>query len=313
MRRVYNFLVRFKFFSLFVKLTQRIRLPGFEGLPLFDVTKFFFKGIYNGAITTRASALAFTFFLALFPSIIFLFTMIAYLPIKGFQDELLQLIKDLLPDNAYKLAYSTIFDIIKHQHGGLLSIGFVASIYFSTNGINALINAFNKSHHYVETRKPLQQYIVSLILVFAFAIMVIISISLIVFTEYLLHEMVHHGWIKTRSIVFSIKIGRWIIICALFFLVISFLYYLGPANKNNWRFVSAGSTLATLLSLLTSILFTYYVNNFGNYNKVYGSIGTLIVILLWIYFNAVILLIGFELNASIDNAKKIKLKSSVTE
>ncbi len=283
---------------------KRIRLPGFEGLPFYDVLIFFYKGIKNGAITTRASALAFTFFLAMFPAIIFFFTMIAYIPMKGFQDELLQLIKDLLPDNAYKLAYSTIFDIIKHQHGGLLSVGFIASIYLSTNGINALINSFNKSHHYVETRKPLQQYIVSLILVFTFAIMVIISISLIVFTEYLLHEMAHRGWIKTRGIIYSKKSGRWINICVLFFLVISFLYYLGPASKNNWRFISAGSTLATLLSLTTAILFTYYVNNFGNYNKVYGSIGTLIVILLWLYFNSMILLIGFELNASIDNAKK---------
>src|ERR1035437_3357528 len=213
-------------------------------------------------------------------------------------------------DNAYTLASSTITDIIKHQRSGLLSITFLVSIYLSTNGINAMINAFNKSHHYIETRKPVQQYIVSLILVFAFAIMVIISISLVVFTEYLLHQMVHWGWIKTKTIVLMVRTGRWIIICVLFFLSISFLYYLGPAKKNNWRFFSAGSTLATLLSLLTSILFTYYVNNFASYNKVYGSIGTLIVILLWIYFNSMILLIGFELNASIYTAKRKKKKDT---
>jgi membrane protein len=304
MSKVFKFLMRFKFINLFIRLTKRIYIPGFEGLPLFDVSNFFYKGMKNGAINTRASSLAFKFFLALFPAIIFIFTMIAFIPVKGFQDELMRIIRDLLPDNAYTLASSTITDIIKHQRSGLLSITFLVSIYLSTNGINAMINAFNKSHHYIETRKPVQQYIVSLILVFAFAIMVIISISLVVFTEYILHEMVPRGWIKTKTIVLMVRTGRWIIICVLFFLSISFLYYLGPAKKNNWRFFSAGSTLATLLSLLTSILFTYYVNNFASYNKVYGSIGTLIVILLWIYFNSMILLIGFELNASIDNAKK---------
>jgi|SRR5665213_1482482 len=304
MSKVFKFLSRFKLFIILIRLTKRIYIPGFEGLPLFDVSNFFYKGMKNGAINTRASSLAFKFFLALFPAIIFLFTMIAFIPAKGFQDELMFFIKNLLPDNAYSLASTTITDIIKHQHGGLLSVTFIVSIYLSTNGINAMINAFNKSHHYIETRKPIQQYVVSLILVFAFAIMVIISISLVVFTEYVLHQMAHWGLIKTKGIVLMVRTGRWIIICVLFFLSISFLYYLGPAKKNNWRFISAGSTLATLLSLITSIGFTYYVNNFASYNKVYGSIGTLIVILLWIYFNSMILLIGFELNASIDNAKK---------
>src|ERR1035437_763195 len=212
MSKVFKFLMRFKFINLFIRLTKRIYIPGFEGLPLFDVSNFFYKGMKNGAINTRASSLAFKFFLALFPAIIFIFTMIAFIPVKGFQDELMRIIRDLLPDNAYTLASSTITDIIKHQRSGLLSITFLVSIYLSTNGINAIINAFNKSHHYIETRKPVQQYIVSLILVFAFAIMVIISISLVVFTEYILHEMVPRGWIKTKTIVFMVRTGRWIII-----------------------------------------------------------------------------------------------------
>ncbi|MEI6816481.1 MAG: YihY/virulence factor BrkB family protein [Bacteroidota bacterium] len=309
MDKIIKYLLSLPFFSFLVKLSKRIVPPGFEGMPLYNVTEFFYKGFKNGAVNMRASSLAYKFFLALFPGIIFLFTLIAYVPISGFQDQLLQLIKDLLPDNAYKLASSTITDIIKHQHGGLLSVVFIASIYFSINAVNSMITLFNKSHHYVETRKPLQQYVVAIILTFSFAIMVMLSVGLIVFTEFLLHKMAHLGWIKTKGIVFAIKTGRWLIISVLMFLVVSFLYYLGPAKHNNWRFASVGSTLATLLMLLTSIIFTYYVNNFANYNKVYGSIGTLIVILLWIYFNAMILLIGFELNASIDIAKKRSIQT----
>jgi membrane protein len=114
--------------------------------------------------------------------------------------------------------------------------------------------------------------------------------------------------IKNKTQVFLLVAGKWTVVLAVFFLAISFLYYYGPSVKKRWRFISAGSTFASLLSIFTSIGFAYFVNNFGKYNTIYGSIGTLIVIMLWIYFNSYILLLGFELNASIDNAKKHKLR-----
>jgi membrane protein len=121
--------------------------------------------------------------------------------------------------------------------------------------------------------------------------------------EYFIRWMFHHGWLKNKTQLFIILTFKWLVIAALLFFTISFIYYYGPAKKRKWRFISAGSTLATCLSILTSIGFSYFVNNFGQYNKLYGSMGTLIVVLLWIYFNSLILLIGFELNASINKAK----------
>ena len=281
---------------------KKIVLPGFEKVPLYNVMKFFFQGIQKGAITSRASAVAYSFFLGIFPSIIFLFTLIPYVPIDNFQQQLMQLLSELMPKAAYESTQSTLEEIITHQNSGLLSFGFIAALYFSTNGFAAMISAFNNTYHEIETRTWLMQRMVSLLLVLIITVLLITAIGLIIFSELALNKMFEQGAFSY----FLLRTGRWIILFMLCFCMISFMYYLGPAKKVKWRFISAGSTLATFLSIVTSIGFTYYVNHFGKYNKLYGSIGTLIIIMLWIYFNALTILIGFELNASIDNAKKVK-------
>ncbi len=296
-------LFRSNFVFSFIHLSKRLVLPGFDGMSVNFVWKFFIKGIQKGAITSRASSLAFNFFLALFPAIIFFFTLIPYVPIPHFQDQLLELIKNVLPDNAYLAARSTIEDIIRHQRGGLLSFGFIAALYFATNGMHAMIDAFNRTYHSIETRSFLKQRAISVILTIVLSFLVTLAISLMITNEYLIKWIVKHGLIKSKTQIFILLSFKWLIISALLFFAISFIYYFGPSRKTKWRFISAGSTLATILSILTSLGFTYFVNNFGQYNKLYGSVGTLIVVLLWMYFNSLILLIGFELNASINKAK----------
>jgi membrane protein len=282
-----------------VTLSQKIVFPGFQGVPLYYVLKFFGRGLQKGALQTRASALAFHLFLALFPTIIFLFTLIPYLPIDNFQDQLLSIMQEFLPHSAFEATRTTIVDIVSHQRGGLLSVGFLAALYFSTNGFHVMIEAFNRSYHAVETRPWYMQRLVSLVLVIIATVLIFTGITLIIFSEIILNKMIFMG----DSLQYLVIAGRFVIIFALFFCTISFMYFLGPAKKVRWKFINAGSTMGTLLSMLTSYGFAYYVNNFGQYNKLYGSIGTLIVILLWIYFNSYVLLLGFELNASIENAK----------
>jgi len=283
-----------------IKATRNIIIPGFEGLSLYIVSKFFFKGLKNGAINMRATSLAFSFFMALFPSIIFLFTLIPYIPIDNFQDYLFNLLKELLPQNAFQATEETITDILKNQRGSLLSIGFFTALYFSTNGFNAMINAFNESYHEFETRKPLQQRLVALIMVLISVLLIIVAIGLIIFSEIILNSFIDSHGVTYYLLLF----GKWSILFLLCFSFIAFNYYLGPKRKNNWKFFSVGSWFATILTVITSIGFSYYVNNFGNYNKLYGSIGTLIVIMLWLYINSLILLLGFDLNASVKTAKK---------
>ena len=288
----------------FIAYTKRIALPGFEKMPIYDVADFFFTGIQRGSIVTRAQSLAFSFFLAIFPAIIFLFSLIPYVPISNFQNEIMKLIESVLPQNAYLTVRSTIEDIIRIQRGGLLSVGFIMAMYFTTNGFMTMMRGFNSSYHVVESRSPFQQRKVAFVLTFILSILVIVSTTLIIFSEFATEYLVEHSILKSKTQVILIMFGKWTVVLALFFFAISFLYYYAPAVKKTYRFISAGSTLATLLSIVVSTGFAYFVNHFGQYNKIYGSIGTLIVIMLWIYFNSVILILGFELNASIDNAKK---------
>ncbi len=237
--------------------------------------------------------------MAVFPSIIFLFTLIPFVPIDNFQITLFELLREVMPKAAFEAAEETIADIIKNQNGSLLSIGFISALYFSTNGFNAMIEGFNNTYHQIETRSMLKQRLVALALVLITTLLVIIAITLIIYSALLLAEIP-----LGNASYYFIQFGRFIIIFLLFFSIISFIYNLGPANKKGWRLISAGATFTTILTMLTSVGFAYYVNNFGTYNKLYGSIGTLIIVLLWIYFNSIILLLGFELNASIHSAKK---------
>jgi membrane protein len=282
---------------------RSIVFPGFDGMSLYDVVDFFIRGIQRGSITSRASAFSFNFFLAVFPAIIFFFTIIPYIPISGFQDTLLDLLRDFIPEKVYGTVEETLFDIIKRPHGGLLSVGFILAMYFSTNGINSLIESFNQTYHTIETRSAFKQRLVSILLVLILSVLVIVAIVLMivgpVVLEFLAQRDILHNNFTIRLIIF----GKWIVVVALFFFAFSFLYYLAPAKSGHFRFISAGSSLATLLTILTSVGFNYYANNFIRYNSLYGSIGTLMIVMLWIYFNAIIVLIGFELNASISKAR----------
>ena len=295
-------LVKFKPAHKTFKASKSIILPGFEGLSLYLVSKFFFQGIRNGALNMRATSLAFSFFLALFPSVIFLFTLIPYIPIDHFQDELFNLMKSLLPQSAFEATEETIIDIIKTPRGGLLSFGFISALYFSTNGFNAMINAFNETYHQIETRSPIMQRLVSLLIVIVTTLLLLTAIALIIGTQLLFQQFIK----KDNVEYYLIFYGQWLILLALCYSFISFNYFMGPKNSRGWRFFSAGSFFATILTIITSVIFAYYVNNFGNYNKLYGSIGTLIVIMLWLYINSLILLLGFDLNVSINRAKQEK-------
>lgn len=303
LKRIITSLVKSFVVVFTINLSKKIILPGFQKLPLFDVAVFFFRGMQKGALPMRASAVAFSFFLAIFPSIIFVFTLIPYIPIDNFQEKLLGLLEAFMPHNAYEATKDTIMDIVTNQRGGLLSVGFLSALYFSTNGFNALITAFNNTYHEIETRTPFQQRVVAMLLVIISTLLMTIAIGLIIFSEFALNYIFEKGQVSY----YLILIGQWIILFGLFYSLISFTYFLGPSRKTRWRFASAGSMFATVLSVLMSVGFAYYVNNFGQYNKLYGSIGTLIVVLLWIYFNSLVVLLGFELNASIHHAKQHKL------
>lgn len=290
---------------------KKITVPFFDGQPLYDVALFFWKGIVDGAITTRASAIAFNFILAMFPAIIFLFTLIPYIPIDNFQVLLMDLIQSVLPDNAYEAIRGTIQDIITQPRSSLLSFGFLAAFVFSSNGLVSIIVAFNRTIHVIETRGIVSLYLIAFSLSLILTFLTTVSVALITISQRAMEFLLAKQFIRFDYIYYLLIGGKWLIILLLFFFAFAFIFYFAPARKLKFRFISAGGTLATLLSILISVGFSFYINNFGQYNTLYGSIGTLVVVMLWIYFMALNLLIGFELNVSIWSAQsKISLENS---
>ncbi|MEY2753085.1 MAG: hypothetical protein RLZZ570_1031 [Bacteroidota bacterium] len=277
---------------------QNLRLPLFDGLSAYDVAVFFGKGIYEGAVTSRAASISFSFFLALFPGVIFLFTLIPFIPVEGFQSELFKLLRDVLPPNSFDAAYSTITDILTIKRGDLLGLTVVAAFFFATNGTLSLIGNFGQSVHRLNVRGFWSQYLAAFLLTLALSVLLILGITALTLSEVYVSE-----WLGGELGSWLAALSRWIVLLGLVLLSISLLFYFGPMRSAPWRFVSPGALLATLLVWLTSYLFGIYVTDFSRYNQLYGSIGTLMIIQLWIYVNAIGLIIGFELNASMAEAK----------
>ncbi len=281
---------------------KRISLPFFDGVPLYDVALFFWRSIVDGSITTRASAIAFSFFIAFFPAIIFLFSLIPYIPIENFQTELLQLIEEIVPQSTHDAIDGTVKDILFEQKDGLTLFGFFMALIFATNGLASMMSAFDATIHSIYRRTWVSQRIAATVLLFILLILLTIAVALLTggqnFIDYLNNEEI----LQDKFTVYVLIVSKWIITIALFFFAYAFLYYMAPAKKSKWRFISAGGTVATVLSIITLSGFAYYINNFSQYNKLYGSIGTLLIILFLMYIMSLILLIGFELNASIYQA-----------
>ncbi|NCA85467.1 MAG: YihY/virulence factor BrkB family protein [Clostridia bacterium] len=286
-----------------IRQLRKVVLPGFDGLPLFTVLMFFFQGLFQGKLTLRASAVSYNFFLALFPTILFFFTIIPFVPVRDFQPTLLNALQEVIPATLWWHVSSTLTEIITRPRSDLLSLGFILALFFSTNGIDSIIEGFNSTIHTIETRSWFRQRLVSLFLLIVISVLIIILISLSIIGGYIIRWLMTEGILTDFFTILMIQILRWILIVSLFLFTNSFLYYFAPARRREFRFISAGSTLATLLLILTTYGFNFFIENFGRYNALYGSIGTLLVFMLWIYFNSIIVLIGFELNASIRMAK----------
>lgn len=283
-------------------VSKKIILPGFEGQSLYVIALVFYQGIMKGALTTRASAISFNVFLAIFPTLIFLLSIIPLLPMENFQDRLLEAIAGVLPTDAHALLATTLEDLITHQHTAVFSIGFILTLYYSSNSVNTVLTCFNSSYHLQVQRNPVRQKLIALGLVIVLSSMLFVAIALSVGSDIML------GWMQSELVIVSkfshvlYHLVRWIIVLFMFMMAVSILYNFG--NKaQKWKWVSAGATLTTIIFALASAAFAYYFDHFNSYNKLYGSLGTLILVLVWIQINAIILLIGFELNASIYSAK----------
>jgi membrane protein len=283
------------------RVSKNLILPGFQGLALYEVVVFFVRGLMRGLIIERAKSLSFSFFIALFPSVLFFFSIIPYIPIEGFQQTLMEALEGFLPPTTFEKAKGTIEEIVVSKNSGVLSLSFILALIFSTNGTTAMIESFNATYHDIETRSMVKVRLMATYFVFLISFILIVSMAAIIISSDLLQFLFDRGWIKDQITIWVVNISKYLIIVATVFFTVSVIYYYAPSRKQRFSFFSPGAIFATALFMITTLGFDFYVNNFSRYNALYGSIGTLIIFMLWVYFNSVILLLGFELNASISS------------
>lgn len=283
---------------------------------LYQFLKLFFRKISQDDIWEKANAIAFSFTLSLFPAIIFLFTLIPYIqyfyePLD--QDAIMAFLKEIFPSTVYEFTSQTIEDIVGKSRGGLLTFGFLTSTYLATTGMMSIIKAFNACYQTRETRGALRTRLMATALTGGLALTLFVAIMSMTVGEALINQFYPRDLLDSNYMVYLIYALRFIIVFILFFIAIAIMYYFAPAVQDRWHFFSWGAMLASLLSLLISFGFSLYINNFGTYNKLYGSIGALIAVMVWFYILAVIILLGFELNATLDRAKVISRGMEDTE
>ncbi len=286
-----------------VNKSKKTFLPGFNGIPLYDVIKFFFQQVRTVGMTERASAISFNLVMAIPPAMIFLFTLLPFLPIsQKFQSELFGLIRDVIPgEKDHSNLIHFLQDFINKPRTGLLSLGFLLSMFFSSNALMGIQRSFDKNYIGFKKRKGLEKRGVALKITFVLFFLVFASVLLLVARGTVLDFF----GIESETVRTIIVNARWVIIVLLFFAIISYIYRHAPAVDKKWPIVSPGSMLATVLMLITTGAFSWWVGRFGNYNELYGSIGTVLILMVLIFINSLVLLVGFELNVSITSLKKI--------
>jgi len=285
--------------------SKKIILPGFEGVPLYDVIMFFIKQIRKVGFNERAAAISFNFLMAIPASTIFLCTLIPYLPVsKLITRELLLLTRDVTPNqNTYILIRNFLEDFLNKPRSGLLSLGFFLAVFYASNAMMCVMRSFNKSLIYSTKRNFIETRWMAIKLTTVVIVLILLSIGVLITQGTILKWLLNALDMNSPGIEGAVKILRWLIIISLFFYAIAFIYKYGPAVHKRWRLNSTGTIFATSLMILTTIVFTFWVNKFGNFNKVYGSIGTLMILMVLVYVNSLVLLIGYELNVSIHSLK----------
>lgn len=288
---------------LLVRFFKTIKLPGFEGLSVYDLLELYAVGIVKGALTTRASAIAFNFFTAIFPFLLFVIVVIPYIPVESFQYDFRDFLDSILPPQTSDFFNQNIFENINQNRGaGLVSTIFVLSLFLMANGVNSVFTSFETTYHDVQTRNLFRQYLYALGVSLILVVLLIVTVAVIGYTQiYILAPLYETafdedinqsglGWIQSLNYLFYV---------IMVYVATATLYYFGTREGKHSRFFSIGALLTTLLIILTSYFFGVYIESFSRYNELYGSIGALLILLLYLWLNSNILLLGYELNATL--------------
>ncbi|WP_310589825.1 YihY/virulence factor BrkB family protein [Larkinella soli] len=267
----------------------------------FEFLQRFLPKISDPDTSERSASVSYSLLLAVFPFTIFLFTLIPYIPIPDLENQIMDFLSKVLPASTYDTVKTTIYDIISRPRSGILSFGFVLALYAATNGILSLMMAFNVADRLGEGRSFIQTRLIAFGLTLMLAVSLFLAVAILVIggviTDYLQQIRILDNAFVTSLLHFS----RYFVVFVVFVAVIAVIYRYGPAVKMKWRFITPGCIAASVLIVLTTYGFSYYVSNFASYNKLYGSIGTLIVLMVWINLVSLLLILGFDMNIALYN------------
>ena len=303
---IQRFLLRTLPVRALIRLSKRISLPGFEGLPLYDVARFFMQQIRQVGINERAGAISFNFLMAVPPLGIFIFTLLSHLPeSKQLYSQALVLVSQMTPDQSTYHLIKSVMDDFFTSSKSLLSFGIILAVYFSSNAMLTIMRTFNKSMLHIETepRNFLQLRWLAIRLT-VYIVILILATTFLMLTQGKLMRVITN-WLDIRETMMDwmLQVVRILLTFLLVFTSIALIYRYAPSVQKKWRFFSPGVLLATVLIIAFSIIFSLWVNNIASYNRIYGSLGSILILMLLIYVNSLVLLIGFELNVSINSLK----------
>ncbi|WP_081413590.1 YihY/virulence factor BrkB family protein [Eisenibacter elegans] len=277
---------------------RRMQRATVNNVSLYRSMRVFLAKVTQTNLHHQANAIAFSFTLSIFPTLIFLFTLIPYIPIPNLTAQVMELVHDVLPEALYVLSVETIYDIVDRPRGDLLSFGFVFALYAATSGVIELIDTFNSNYRYAEKRSFFYKRLLAVGLAFLFAFLLLIIVAVQIVGHFVLEALVAWQLLTDTFLYYLFWILRYVVVFLVFFAGISVIYYVAPATETSFRFVSMGASIAAILIIVSTNLFSYYLANFATYNRLYGSIGTMIAFMLWLYMLAWVLLLGFEINVA---------------
>ncbi len=294
-----NKIVRSRFFRKASYFVKHYSLPGFEGIPIYNIFAFIYDELQKDDMVTRANSMAFSFFISFFPFLMIIFSVISLFPVENIQSVVSSLIHNILPQEAEDFILTLVEDVFSRSRTDILSISILLTLYFSSNGMEAMMRGFEKDYNLTFIPiSALQRRLVAIKMTFLIGLLGLVSVLLIVALNIAINYL-NNNAIMGDFEIFSFEVLRWILIFCILYSMISIIYRYAPRVRKKFSFFSPGTNFATLAILIVSIGFSYIANNFSNYNRFYGSLGTIIMILLWIQINCMILLMGFELNTSI--------------
>jgi membrane protein len=283
---------------------KRIQPWGFEGMSAWDVFRFFVVGVVEGALGIRAAAIAFQVFVAIFPVILVLLSLLPLIPIADFQVSLFDALRSYFPGDTFALVENTVQDLLANGvHPEIASLGFVLMLFYASSSINGILSGLNEAHHLERRGNWLLLRAMSMLLMVVFSLFLIVAVLLIVFSGTALDWLTSQGFVALEDLP-MIQAVRWVVTLVLLFTTVTALYNAADFSKDRWRFFTPGALATTGLIVLTSVAFAWFATSLSSYNRLYGSLGTLLLLLVWLNVNCFLLIVGFDLNTALNKARR---------